>query len=211
MDDLALPRKPALPSQRLVAPVTLALLVTNTVVLVLGWVAPGLRNLLGLIPDAVWGGQLWRLATYAWVHAGLFHLVGNMLLLLPCGLFLERRIGSARFALAYLASIAVGGVVLTILRQATIGASGAVCAMALLAALTLMWREEGPGWLLLPELLAGAFVLIFWLTPMIWRDLLGLFRHDGISHIGHLTGFVTGWLLHRLRLARPRAKLRLPV
>jgi membrane associated rhomboid family serine protease len=210
VDDLALPKSRVPSEGRFPAPVFLALLVTNLIALVLCWFGPGLRELLAMVPYAVWHGQAWRLVSYAWVHSGIWHLGGNMLLLLPCALYLERRLGSGRFALLYLLSVFVGGLILLLTGQAAVGASGAVCAMAILAALTLMSRDDGPGWLLLPELIAGLFVLVFWLAPMMWRDLLGLFRHDGISHIGHLGGFLTGWGIHRLRLARPGKKLRLP-
>jgi membrane associated rhomboid family serine protease len=184
------------------APVFLALLATNILVLVATWLPGGLRDAMSLVPGAVWSGQVWRLLTYAWVHAGILHLGGNMLLLLPCALYLERRLGSLRFLALYVASVLAGGLVLTLLNQATIGASGAVCAMLVLAVLTLTVREDGRGWLLLPELIAGLFVAALWVLPMVWRDIVGLFRHDGISHVGHLAGFVTGWVLHRLRLNR---------
>jgi membrane associated rhomboid family serine protease len=189
---------------RFPAPVFLGLLATNVAILLASCLFWQLRDRLALVGSEVWHGQIWRLVSYAWVHAGFRHLGGNMLFLLPCALYLERRLGSLRFLALYLISVAAGGLVLTVLGQNTIGASGAVCAMLALSVLTLTMREEGPGWLLLPELIAGLFIVVLWVVPMIWGDLTGLLRQDGISHVGHLTGFLTGWGLHRLRLNRPR-------
>lgn len=185
---------------RVPAPVFVGILATNMALLLLSLLQPGLRQDLALISPAVLHGEMWRLVTYAWMHAGPVHLGGNMLLLAPCALYLEPRLGSARFAGLYLASVVVGGVVLTLLGQSAIGASGAVCAMALLAVLTLIARGSHSPWLILPEIAAGVFVLVFWLLPMVWGDVLGLFRRDGVSHVGHLAGFLTGWGFHRLRL-----------
>src|SRR5262245_48393156 len=55
----------------------------------------------GLAPR-VFGAEWWRAASYMFVHGDLAHLAGNMLFLLLVGPFVERLLGSMRFALVYL-------------------------------------------------------------------------------------------------------------
>lgn len=45
------------------------------------------------VSKVVHGGQGWRLITCNWLHAGVFHLLANMLSLLVIGIRLEREFG----------------------------------------------------------------------------------------------------------------------
>jgi membrane associated rhomboid family serine protease len=73
-------------------------------------------------------GQWWRLITAAFLHAGLFHLGTNMLMLWWIGAPVERAIGHARFLAVYLVSALAGaaGALLLSPDAATVGASGAI-------------------------------------------------------------------------------------
>ncbi|HJM26421.1 MAG: rhomboid family intramembrane serine protease [Acidimicrobiales bacterium] len=73
-------------------------------------------------------GEWWRLATGAFLHGGLLHLVFNMFLAWMLGHQLERLHGSGRFVGLYAASLAAGslGVMLLDPLALTVGASGAV-------------------------------------------------------------------------------------
>src|SRR5262249_27259352 len=55
----------------------------------------------GLAPR-VFGAEWWRAASHMFVHGDLAHLANNMLFLLLVGPFVERLLGSMRFALVYL-------------------------------------------------------------------------------------------------------------
>jgi membrane associated rhomboid family serine protease len=46
----------------------------------------------------VHGNQGWRLITCMWMHAGLLHLLANMLSLLFIGLRLEQQFGYSKFS-----------------------------------------------------------------------------------------------------------------
>ncbi len=71
----------------------------------------------------------WRFVTYAFLHAGPAHLLGNMLVLILVGPFVEAALGAVRFALAYLAgAIAAGAVHVLVSDGAVVGASGAIAA-----------------------------------------------------------------------------------
>lgn len=73
--------------------------------------------------------QPWRFVSYAFLHNGLGHFLGNMLVLILVGPFVEAAMGRARFALAYLAGAAAAGVFHVLVSDApVIGASGAIAA-----------------------------------------------------------------------------------
>ena len=119
--------------------------VVQTIVLALMmWqcgVAPlRLNPMLGPYPDALseWGGknsvliledgETYRLITPIFLHAGLFHLLGNVAVQLETGLFFEKEWGSVRWLLVYLVS-AVGSSVLSVIAMplaVSVGSSGAV-------------------------------------------------------------------------------------
>src|SRR5215471_7444850 len=75
-----------------------ALIGANVVMFVVVGLMPGLRDYLGLVPSLVihqaWG---WQLATYMFLHAGLFHILFNMLALWMFGTELERIWGTRYF------------------------------------------------------------------------------------------------------------------
>jgi len=74
------------------------------------------------------GGQWWRLLSSCFVHAGLLHLGFNMWCLWWLGMFVERYLGRATFALAYLVA-GVGGAVASVWWHpfaVGVGASGAI-------------------------------------------------------------------------------------
>lgn len=77
--------------------------------------------------------QIWRLVTYQFLHAGLFHLLFNMLVLYFLGPILEKNWGSVRFLVFYLGCGIAGGLFYTILCLlkvvsigSLVGASGAI-------------------------------------------------------------------------------------
>ena len=105
---------------------------------------------LGLQPAAVVGSlRVWQLATYMFLHSGVFHIVFNMLALWMFGAELERRWGTRYFLKFYFVT-GIGAGILTVLfsmlpfgfasqlyRSNIIGASGAVYGLLLAYALNL--------------------------------------------------------------------------
>src|SRR5580704_19467004 len=57
----------------------------------------GAVHLLGLAPYLVTHGAIWQLVTYSFVHAGLFHLLFNMLALWMFGAQFEQDWGHKQF------------------------------------------------------------------------------------------------------------------
>lgn len=97
------------------------LLVANVAVFVLTWIdsiargpldtaSVGVQN--GLTPALfVAGHQWWALFTSMFVHAGVFHLAMNMIVLWLIGMVVERRLGRRKFMLLYLAAGLFAGIV----------------------------------------------------------------------------------------------------
>lgn len=190
-------------------PVYLVIFAANLCVLIVTALAPDVRNALAMDPRAVLHGQIWRLFTHAWVHGSLGHFVGNMLLLLPFALILERKHGAALVAGAYATGCVLVGLFLLITWQSAIGASGVVCALAMMAILGLIAPTRKPMWALLPEMLLGVAIAVIWLLPLAWSTLMGLFRGGHISHWGHLGGLLAGFAMYRVwaRTTAPKGVL----
>lgn len=81
------------------------IMLANAAVFVLCMLSGGLGDLLfGLFcmrTDLVLRGQVWRLFTFAYLHAGLFHILFNMIGLYFLGMYLERHLGARRFFVFY--------------------------------------------------------------------------------------------------------------
>jgi membrane associated rhomboid family serine protease len=80
------------------------------------------------IPGGLDHGEWWRLITAAFLHANLFHLGMNMVVLWIVGAPVEQAIGRARFLALYLVSGLAGsaGALLLSPDVLTVGASGAI-------------------------------------------------------------------------------------
>jgi membrane associated rhomboid family serine protease len=138
-------------------------------------------------------GEWWRLITAGFLHAGLFHLGMNMLLLWWFGSELERGLGRARFLAIYFVSLLAGsaGAILVTPQSPTVGASGAV--FGLFGAAFILERQAG--------LTRGpAFTIIV-------LNLVLSFVIPGISIGGHIGGLIGGALsmLALTRLGRVHA------
>ena len=137
---------------------------------------------LGLFGPFVAEGQWYRIITAAFVHAGLIHLIFNMIVLWWLGGALERYAGSVRMGLVFLSSVVWGsaGALLMAPDALTVGASGGI--YGLMAALLVLERQQGMA-------LLGSGLGVFLLLN------LGLsFVLPGISIGGHLGGIVGGFL-----------------
>ena len=138
--------------------------------------------------DYVLRGEWWRLASATVLHAGALHLLSNLFLVVLVGRFLERLLGSSRYALLYCLSALGGSLASAIAPGApSVGASGA--GFGLLSAL-LVITQFAPA--LLPQdsrrstrstaLVLFAFNAAASLLP-------------GIDLWGHFGGAVTGAVL----------------
>ncbi len=183
-------------------PAVLNLLIANVAVftfqLVTGVVAQvRIDRLFGLVPyDVVHHLFLWQLATYMFLHGGLWHIGFNMLALWMFGAPLEEYWGTAKFLRFYFITGIGAGICTTIVGPnsmiPTIGASGAIYGL-LLAFGVLFPRNVILIWGILP-MEARWFALIMGVIAF-WMSLTA--PGNGVANIAHLGGMLFGWLYLR--------------
>jgi membrane associated rhomboid family serine protease len=124
--------------------------------------------------------EYWRIITGGFLHAGLFHILVNMLSLYFVGSVLEPAIGRLNFAAVYGASLLAGsfGALLFQPDVPTVGASGAI--FGIFGALIVVAYHRG-----IPIWQSG-------LGMVLLLNLLFSFTFSGISIGGHLGGLAAG-------------------
>ncbi|EXC10672.1 Inactive rhomboid protein 1 [Morus notabilis] len=140
--------------------------------------------------------QAWRLISCIWLHAGVFHLLANMLSLLFIGIRLEQEFGFVRISLLYVLSGFGGSLLSALFIQSgiSVGASG-----ALFGLLGSMLSELITNWTIYANKLAALITLI---VIIVLNLAVGVLPHvDNFAHIG---GFVSGFLLGFVFLIRPQ-------
>jgi membrane associated rhomboid family serine protease len=189
------------------------LLIVNTAVFILTQLlSPQLTGpirLLALSPVAVVRSfALWQLATYLFLHGGVWHLVFNMLTLWMFGTPLERDWGTRRFLKYYFICGIGAGVCDVALNAAignwhtsTIGASGAI--YGLLLAFGVCYPDQIVLMNFLFPIKAKYMVMIYAAIEL-WMS-TGV--NSGISNIAHLGGMVVGFVYLKSRLPAMRLKL----
>ena len=104
-----------------------------------------------LDPERVLAGEVWRLFSCTFLHAGFLHVLFNTYVLWVLGSFLERILGTWRFLLVYgLSCLGASLASLVFLEGFSVGASGGVWGL-LGAQAVLAWRSRG----LLPRAMIG--------------------------------------------------------
>jgi membrane associated rhomboid family serine protease len=172
------------------------------------------RDYLGLVPMLVlhkfW---VWQLATYLFLHAGIFHLLFNMLALWMFGAELER-IWGTRYFLKFYFLTGIGAGALTVifsllpfdfarLVQGTVivGASGAIYGLLLAYA---MYFPDRP-----------ILLIVFWVPAKWCVAILGaialfssLSDSGGVANATHLGGLLIGYLLLKGGRLHPISELK---
>lgn len=153
-------------------------------------------------------GEWWRLITALTLHAGLQHLVGNLVFGCFFGLFAGRLLGSGVAWLAILLAAASGNALNTLLLESThraVGASTAVfAALGLIAAY--VWRGKlmrQDRWPYRVGPIVGGFALLM------YTGTGGENTDVGAHLMGFLCGLAGGMLLAPVRARLPDARLQL--
>lgn len=179
------------------------LIIANAVVLLLlltVFTSPGLQSRLIFDPGHAFA-RPWTFITYMFVHAGLLHLLANMLMLFVFGAPVEARMGSRAFLLYYLycgvgaALFALGLSTLTSVPP-FLGASGAVLGLGI--AFAAFWPDAEL--ILFPfpiPVRARTFVAILAGLDVVLALRSG--HSDGIAHIAHIGGLAAGLLFFRVQ------------
>ncbi|XP_071692320.1 RHOMBOID-like protein 2 [Rutidosis leptorrhynchoides] len=142
------------------------------------------------------GHQAWRLVSCIFLHAGVVHLLANMLSLVFIGIRLEQQFGFVRVGILYMLA-GIGGSILSALfitNNISVGASG-----ALFGLLGAMLSELLTNWTIYANKAAALFTL---LIIILVNLAVGMLPHvDNFAHIG---GFLTGFFLGFVLLLRPQ-------
>ena len=174
----------------------------------LGAVTPDFGNVtryvLSLIPQWVMRGAVWQLITYSFVHAGLFHILFNMLALWMFGAQLESDWGYKKFLEFYFFSV-VGAALTTIAvsytglggvtpSTGTVGASGGV--LGILMAFGMLYGEQEIMLFPIPLSIKAKYFV----AGLVFIELISAINAAGpghgqdIAYVAHLGGLLFGFL-----------------
>jgi rhomboid protease GluP len=130
-------------------------------------------------------GEVWRLVTPIFLHAGFEHLIGNCVALYMLGMACEHGFGILRTLLMYLVS-GIGGTSLSVVMSPgpSVGASGAI--FGLMGAMIVFFHRYKHRFFVRDKRIG--FVLLFW---AIYTVGTGFFSPE-IDNWAHIGGFIVG-------------------
>ena len=195
------------------------LVIANTVVflamLLLGGIAPAaarwIFGVFALTPYAVTHGLVWQVASYSFLHAGLFHILFNMITLWMFGAGLEQGgwdtrqfyefyffcvIGAAltTMAVSYAGLIPALGFLGVSPMLPTVGASGGI--FGVMVAFAMLYGNQEFMMFPLPIMIKAKYlVAIFILIAL--AEALGGGRGQSVAYFAHLGGALFGWFYIR--------------
>jgi membrane associated rhomboid family serine protease len=175
---------------------------------ILGAIAPGLGRLifgvLALTPAFVVHGWIWQLATYSFLHNGIFHILFNMLMLWMFGAQLEMDWGKNKFLEFYFFCV-VGAALTTVAisytgwggispETTTVGASGGV--LGLLMAFGVLYAEQEIMLFPIPfSIKAKYFVMgVAFIEVVSAIDSAAPGHGGAIAYFAHLGGLLFGYV-----------------
>jgi membrane associated rhomboid family serine protease len=184
--------------------VTPALVVLNVTIFVFMLLGSGALNDPGTLVG--WGGNFgprtangewWRLVTSMFVHAGILHLLINVVALLQIGLILERLVGPLTFAAMYVAAGVFAGLVSLSTHPiaVSIGASGAIFGLYGLLLASSIWSALPRSSVTIP------LTTVKRLGPAAAVFVLYHLWSDSLATLAELTSLVAGFV-YGLVLAR---------
>lgn len=157
-----------------------------------------LQGLFGFVPARLAQGWIWQLVTYSLLHASLFHLLFNLLVIWTVGGELER-LWHTRTFLAFLVTCAVGaGVTYGLFSLLgigpgpdvpVVGSSGVV--YGLLLAYGILFGDRMMYFFLLFPMQARYFVMLLGAVELVSSV---FYSRSGVAHLAHLGGMAAGFL-----------------
>src|SRR5438876_2433286 len=194
-----------------VSPTLKAIIGANVVMFLVQFFLPITTAVLGLRPDyIVRNFWVWQLATYMFLHGGIFHILFNMLALWMFGTELER-IWGTRYFLKFYFVTGIGAGILTVLfsllpfdfaqsvhRSNVIGASGAI--YGLLLAYALYFPDRPIYMYFVFPIPAKIFVAIMGAIAF-FSSFSG--ASGGVANATHLGGLLVAYLYLKTARANP--------
>ncbi len=184
------------------------IILLNGFVFVLGWLlgSEWLLERMAVGADLFQSWHLWELLTAAFAHAGIWHILFNMLVLWFFGTEVEQLYGRGRFWRFYLSSAVLASLGWVLAenfllgvrdpRMQMVGASGAVAAVVVV--FVCHWPRR-------VVLFWGTFPLPVWVLALLWfgldlanfsQELLGAGGRN-VAYAAHLSGAALGWVFYR--------------
>jgi rhomboid protease GluP len=177
------------------APVTMALLVIIAIVFAFEVLThaydtdESMIALGAIVPGLVQHGELWRLITSMFLHAGWLHWLANSWALYQLGTLYEVFFGSKRFTLIYFSTGIIAGLASSFYNHGpAVGASGAV--FGILGAFIFSIRRS-PLYRNQPWTRSLIAQLVFWIAV----NLVIGYEVPHIDNVAHLGGLISGLLL----------------
>lgn len=160
---------------------------------------------LGLVPYRVIHGFVWQPFTYIFLHAGILHILLNLLFLAMFGADLEHSWGARRFYI-YFFLCGVGAGIITVIVKTildphgqgsslapTIGASGAIYGVLLACAVTMPHRQV---WVFPLPVTVSMRIFVLVMGAIEFFGTIGD-TGDNVSHVCHLGGMLVGYIYLR--------------
>ncbi|PLS81604.1 rhomboid family intramembrane serine protease [Candidatus Saccharibacteria bacterium] len=175
-------------------------------------------NLFATTPTDITDGTPFELSllTSMFMHAGLLHIAGNMIYLLPFGDNVEDRLGHVRYIIFYLLCGFIATLVYVLFNPNStiplLGASGAIAGV-LAGYLALHPTGSVKGLLIIiifvTRISLPAFIFIgYWIATQIFYSVSSfgtMSDEGGVAFLAHVAGFVAGLVLAPLLAAgRPK-------
>jgi len=154
-----------------------------------------------LTPVDVVHGQIWQLVTYSVLHAGVMHLLGNMIGLWMFGAAIESAWGTRRFLELYWLGV-VGAALTTVAlsyshllgdpAKSTIGASGGV--FAILMAFGMLFGDNEIMLIPFPFTMKAKYFIGILIVVTLALAMMG---GGQVAYVAHLGGLLFGYLYTR--------------
>jgi rhomboid protease GluP len=188
---------------------TLALIAVNVVAFIDELATGALRDRASivaagaLVRTGVYSGQVWRLVSSMFLHGGVDHLIGNMIVLYIVGMACEHALGALRTAVVYFAAGISGGAVSLLAGPGPgVGASGAIFGLAA-SVIVILYRYRSHYHLRDKRI---GLVLTAWAVYQVLSGLATPYI-DNFAHLGGIAGGAATTFIFTPRLLRDRAEL----
>ena len=152
-------------------------------------------DMLALYPSDFLGSGFYSLFTHGFLHAGIGHLLSNILIIYVFGRILENELGAEKTAVIYffgLVFAAFFSSVINLYQGVNVGAVGASGAAMALVASGILLRPFNLSYLMI---IPVPIFIIGWLA--IISDVTGVLNatQDGIGYFAHIGGFISAFIM----------------
>lgn len=152
-----------------------------------GWITVHFK----LVTSKVMKGQLWRPATSMFLHAGIPHIVINVLALWNMGMILEGIVGSEKMLLLFFLSGLFSAVCMMLLTKIEDGLGASTAIFGLIGVwIILLFNNQ--------EVLFGHMEVLNWVLLIVYAIAANL--TDNTTRLEHLTGTIGGLIFGLLLL-----------